>query len=280
MAEVDIKVVDNLSDIYKSAEEKILKAMKGKDLFQQAEKQKMLNQIRSILQSTYEPTAKWIDTNTAKEYQSGIDEVDRAFEAVDIKASFNLISPEALKYLVSTNTDIGEGVKSQVKSLLGNSYANIEKLTNQVSQQIRSELLKEIGVGQVIGTARYKIADELYFVLARKGITGFTSTNKNGTDVNYSLESYVHRLTQSALINSRAAAVVSRSLDRNHDLVQVSNHLKPSPMCESHQGQIVSLTGQTKGYPTLDSITCKSDFKKGGIFHPYCRHSLTVYFET
>ena len=45
----------------------------------------------------------------------------------------------------------------------------------------------------------------------------------------------------------------------------------PGDPCDEWNGEIVSITGETKGYPTYQ------DALDAGVFHPNCRHTLSVY---
>lgn len=42
-------------------------------------------------------------------------------------------------------------------------------------------------------------------------------------------------------------------------------------MCAPWNGKVLSLTGQTPGYPTLEEA------EGAGLFHPNCRHASSLY---
>lgn len=55
------------------------------------------------------------------------------------------------------------------------------------------------------------------------------------------------------------------------DLVEIlGRSVYPDSPCIPYQGQILSLTGKTKGYTTIDEA------KANGLFHPNCIHSFAV----
>ena len=55
------------------------------------------------------------------------------------------------------------------------------------------------------------------------------------------------------------------------DLVEILGHSKVDcSECRQYEGQILSLTGKTKGYTTIDEA------KANGLFHPNCIHSFAV----
>jgi hypothetical protein len=52
--------------------------------------------------------------------------------------------------------------------------------------------------------------------------------------------------------------------------VKVSTHRGACELCQPWQGKILSITGKTKGYPTLEEA------KAAGLFHPRCRHAYSL----
>ena len=65
----------------------------------------------------------------------------------------------------------------------------------------------------------------------------------------------------------------NRLLELGHDLVVITSHHNPCDLCAPWEGQVVSLTGQTEGYPTMEEA------KAAGLFHPNCRHFFGLYVE-
>ena len=62
-------------------------------------------------------------------------------------------------------------------------------------------------------------------------------------------------------------------LEHGEDLIQVSAHNSQCPYCSAWEGKILSLTGTTKGYPTV------GDAMMDGLFHEGCRHSTALYIQ-
>lgn len=55
------------------------------------------------------------------------------------------------------------------------------------------------------------------------------------------------------------------------DLIQISYHTSTCEMCAPRNGKVLSLTGQTPGYPTL------AEAEGAGLFHPNCRHASSLF---
>ena len=268
----------SLIEVYQNAEKEILGKLKYANLEKRNENLKALKQIREILTDLYPITEKELTKEAKKEYDLGSVETEKLLK--DVKPTFNLIDKKTSEFLISNLDDILNPALADVKNVLNSSYRNIEKTLSLVKRELRDELLVKVGEGQVLGTSRKTIARELVWQLEKNGITALTYQNKNNKDINLSLTAYIDGLTRSTLINSKVSAVIDRALQAGHDLLKISTHSKPSPMCKFWQGKIVSITGQNKEYPLLSDALFNGNYKKGGILHRFCRHSLTVYIQT
>ena len=65
----------------------------------------------------------------------------------------------------------------------------------------------------------------------------------------------------------------NRLVEQGHDLVKVSTHRGACEKCVPWQGKVLSITGKTSGYPTLEEA------KAAGLFHPNCRHAYGLYID-
>jgi hypothetical protein len=279
---------EELIKIYKTAEAEILALFEKKDFIDRNERRKTLKQIQSILTGLYNPTEDFIIKNSTKEWETGIEEVKKALKGVSFKGSFNLINPEASKFVLQSLVDIQDAATAEVKQVLSNSYTNINiqvtrvsrLVQNEYASQLATDLANRIAVKQALGDPRKKISQELASIIKDKGVTGLKWQNDKGEDREMTLDTYVKRLARNVLTNSSASSVVSQALSMGYDLVKVSTHAKPSPMCEPLQGEILSITGLTKGYKVLSDVIFKGSYKANSLFHPYCKHALSVYIPT
>lgn len=102
---------------------------------------------------------------------------------------------------------------------------------------------------------------------------GLELFDKNGRRMN--AESYF------AMINRTITSTVARetysslSAEAGYDLMQIdggitAGSLQPGDPCSRWAGKIVSMSGNTPGYPTY------ADALAAGVFHPNCVHTLSV----
>lgn len=114
-----------------------------------------------------------------------------------------------------------------------------------------------------LSLSRIQAAQKALDTLASQGVTGFT--DRAGR--NWDLASYVEMATRTAVSNAwddmQAKAMVRSGLD----LVFTYTHSTEGscPRCIPWLGKTLSLTGATRGYPTLDEA------KAAGFRHPNCR---------
>lgn len=89
----------------------------------------------------------------------------------------------------------------------------------------------------------------------------------------WSMGNYVDMLLRTSSMHVFNEARKSEYLRHNEDLVVVSSHEPTCEMCEPWNGAILSLTGTTDGYQTLEQAQAE------GLFHPNCRHVYSLYVE-
>ena len=106
-------------------------------------------------------------------------------------------------------------------------------------------------------------------VSASQGITAFI--DKSGRSWN--MATYCEMLTRTSTMQVFHQAKVNEYLAHGEDLVIVTYHTPTCKKCAPWGGKILSLTGETKGYPTMEEA------KASGLFHPNCRHTYSLWIE-
>lgn len=75
---------------------------------------------------------------------------------------------------------------------------------------------------------------------------------------------YIQMLTRTTLQRTSHESYTDTLLENGFDLVRISDDGDPCPLCRAWAGVIVSLTGRTKGYPTI------KEARDAGWGHPNC----------
>jgi len=103
--------------------------------------------------------------------------------------------------------------------------------------------------------------------LAERGVTGFVDKANR----EWNMSTYADMVATTTTMQAHLEGTANRLLEHGLDLVQISTHSDPCEKCEPWQGQVVSLTGKTPGYPTM------AEAEEAGLFHPRCRHAYGLY---
>lgn len=115
-------------------------------------------------------------------------------------------------------------------------------------------------------TVRQAVQEELD-AFANLGISGFV--DKNGRT--WEMATYAEMATLTALEKATLYGYVDTMIANGQDLAIISRHPGACPLCVAWENVIISVSGKTPGYPSLDDAIAE------GCFHPRCLHTLSVY---
>lgn len=137
------------------------------------------------------------------------------------------------------------------------------------AEDVYRQVIAETAAPQVLTGAltRREAAQLALNRFADMGITGFV--DRAGRT--WTIESYAEMATRTAAGQAAIQGHIDRLIENDRDLVIVSDAPEECPLCAPWEGRVLSLTGRTPGYPTVDEA------RAAGLFHPNCRHSLSAY---
>lgn len=140
----------------------------------------------------------------------------------------------------------------------------------RTAQDAYREVVAQASAEVVSGTAnKWEAVQSGLNKFADRGVTGFVDS----AGKRWSMQSYVEMAVRTATTQASVEGHVNRLSANGFDLVRVSDHAEECPLCAQWEGKVLSSSGQTEGYPSLD------DAKAGGLFHPNCGHSVGIYIE-
>lgn len=131
---------------------------------------------------------------------------------------------------------------------------------------IKQQLNMIIAEGRLTGETRRNISAGVKEKLQREGIPAL----RDRAGKKWSLDNYSEMLVRTKGVEARNQGLANKMLEYGYDLVQISNHGSSHKACAKWEGKILSITGNTPGYPTLDEA------KSSGLFHPRCEHAMNV----
>ena len=241
-----------LIQLYTEAEREILieyeKALrKGNDLKSLTT---LKNNVAAIRADLLAGGRTWCEEAIPALYQAAMAEVDSGLAA----QAFGAIHQQAMQVLAE------------------NTFARLQEVDAVIGRRVQDvyrDLALEAVRGDVAGYSTWKQTAKRYREqLAEKGITGFKDAAGRQWNMKTYTEMVARTTTREAMINGTA----NRLLEHGQDLAEITGGTAKNTcqVCRAWVGRIVSLTGKTPGYPTLD------DARGAGVFHGNCTHNIAT----
>ncbi|WP_181275999.1 phage minor capsid protein [Brevibacterium oceani] len=171
------------------------------------------------------------------------------------------------------------GRTDAITRLLSEAMRPHEEAILQIRRQARDAYDRAVtnAVAQMLtgsGT-RFEAARDAVLDLMRSGVTTF----RDRTGRKWDLASYVEMATRTSAGNAMIEGHTDRLVDMGEDLVIVSNAPEECKICRPFEGRVLSVSGRTTGkLSDGKTVMCSvSEAKREGLFHPNCRHSMSLY---
>lgn len=218
----------------------------------------MRDNVRAILDSLRAGSRTWCEDAIPRIYVRSAQGVDVQLRAAGVAraiSGFGAIHQQAAKVLAEA------------------AYSRFDDVALTVGRRV-DDIYRSLALENVRGSvAGYKtwaqVARNYRDQLAEQGVTGFR--DRSGRE--WSMRTYSQMVARTTTMECHLEGTKNRLIEHGHDLVQVSKHYRPCDKCAPWEGRILSLTGRTPGYPTLEEA------KVAGLFHPNCRHTYSIYID-
>ena len=217
----------------------------------------MKKNIEAILQQLREGNRTWCEQAIPRVYSQGLYSADAMLKDIGatVKAGYGAIHQQAAQVLAE------------------NTFQRLEDVVQVIGRQVNDiyrELALENVRGTVVGYDTWKqTARRFREQLAERGVTGF----KDRSGRMWNMRTYTEMHARTVCMEAHLQGTANRLVEQGHDLVKVSTHLGACELCQPWQGKILSITGKTKGYPTLEEA------KAAKLFHPRCRHAYGLHID-
>jgi hypothetical protein len=248
-----------LSTLYEEAETEILKEISrallrgNKTEYLEA----MLSNVRAILKDLRAGSRTWCEEAIPLVYIAGAEAADAQMKKAGVQ--------------MTASAGFG-GIHQQAAQVLAEAaYNRLEDVVSFIgrrTEDIYRTLALENVRGSVAGYKTWqKVAETYREQLAEQGITGF----RDKANREWNMRSYADMVSRTTTMEAHLEGTKNRIVETGHDLVKVSTHAGACEKCQPWEGKILSLTGKTEGYPTLQEA------KEAGLFHPNCGHAYGLY---
>lgn len=162
-----------------------------------------------------------------------------------------------------------ELIVAETQSNLQSASRGLLRATDDVFRQVIARAAPQV----LLGTqTRREAAQAALDEFAARGISGFVDTAGR----RWSLESYVAMATRTGTMNAAVAGHTDRLVANGQDLVVVSDAPQECKLCRAWEGKVLSLTGLQRADGVRPAGTL-DQAKADGLFHPGCRHSVSLY---
>lgn len=251
--------IAKLTKAYQRTYAEILNEIEGATDFGVANRKNLLSQIEGHLEELGKQAQGIIEAELPRQYKDGATEAVMQLKNADapirVGAGFSRIHQDAIKALVAdTSKAFGESLTGVARSA--------DQIINKATKQ---EITMRLASGQIKGEALREVKKSVMGAIQQQGL--YALMDKGGHT--WTLDRYTEMLIRTKSVEARNRGLMNRVVENNYDLVQVSSH-GASDACGQWEGKILSVSGKTKGVPTL------SEAEGGGLFHPNCKHAINV----
>lgn len=251
--------VEQLTEFFKEGRLVLQDALVALEGMSPVERGVQMQRISGIINDLEFGTKRWVEKNIPISYKEGADfavnQMLRKNLKVSVQKGFDSIHRDAVQALATATYDSMFGTLEALRSRTQRTIAQLNGI------DVQDKLFKDITKGETRQRIKKVIKEEA----KEKGVVAFTDRGGKRWDVERYSE-MVARTSRADVFNN---AVANRALENGFDLVQVTRNSSSHVECAMWEGKVLSLTGATPGYPTLE------DAKLTGIFHPNCKHTYT-----
>ena len=263
--------IEEVRRVYAEAERKILSRIsnrlkRGKSLDISEWEQQKLTELRTMRRGIENDVIKnlqnfnddELEKLIRKSYRQGSDQAAASLKKVlDEKVQDSLIQSDERAIRALTQ---------EYQQSLDDTHFRILRQSEDVYRKAVREGAQFVNSGA--GT-RLEGSQRILNDLANRGVTGF----QDSAGRNWSLSSYVEMATRTATGRAQVEGNLNRMHENDVDLVVVSAHAESCELCDPWEGEILSISGDSDEYPSVD------DARGEGLFHENCTHNLTAYIE-
>jgi hypothetical protein len=241
---------------------------------QLAEVNRLGSAARGLLLELGPEVAAEIEAAIAEAALLGIAEAD-----ADIR---RMSGPRGVTPAAAVDVAAVEALASETVEAVTSTHEGILRSTTDGYRKVVSEVSGRTVTG--VGNRR-EATQQALNKFADRGITGFT--DRAGR--NWRIDNYSEMAIRTATLRAMHTGHSNRLKQRGYDLVVVSSHPNPAPVCKEFEGKILSITGATptgkrtfdsalNGDPVTEDVYATMDAAESkGLHHPNCRHRHTLF---
>lgn len=252
--------IDALIKTYRSAYQDLVETIVYSTESGRIQKARVMATIKQNLAELGDNVDAWAKSTIPQYYLDGANKAiqDLRKQGVDLTKSSGLaaVNKSAIEALVSSTSDA-----------LYQAITGIQRnVSNILNDAVRQQTNFIIADGKLKGEALKTVANGVKQTIKDQGIDALTDSAGRS----WSFDRYAEMLARTKAVEARNTGMANRMLQNGYDLVQVTDTGSTHQVCADWEGQVLSVTGNTPGYPTV------ADAEADGLFHPNCQHAINV----
>lgn len=246
----------------------ILSTLASSDLLDDAQRTAALNQINAMLNQFGKTVQDVLPQEVILSYFQGVEGANALLIGAGASLTHTAVFTNEGKITKPFQKVIHtRAVETLVEKTMGDMNAAIRTAKESVGINIErtlAQVKEDIATGIIRGDARKVTKLRVMDSFLKEGMTSFITSDRKKLPLNFYAETVVRTKTRDATVTG----TVNRYRDTGSDLVQIVGNGDSCKTCSSYNGLVISLSGDTEGYPVLG---------QNGIqlppFHPNCRCS-------
>lgn len=215
-----------------------------------------MRRVNGILKALGAKVTPIIIADIKWHYTSSALEVTNAMRGAGILTKGALDEQE----IIELNSIISQSLNDYGEALSG-AFNSAQKVMTDARKTAMEQIFVE---GKLQGSSLAEVKKKIIENLQKDFVA---IVDKGGRT--WKLDRYAEMLTRTRMREVTNMGLVTRLQREGYDLVQVSSHPNDCEMCSPWDGKVLSITGRTPGYPTVDDATAT------GLFHPNCYDNKT-----
>jgi Phage minor capsid protein 2 len=175
------------------------------------------------------------------------------------------------------NVAFSQLAKETIDSILADTFDDLLSATELTSKRtkriVRRVVSEQMKVDMARARGRKIMSKGIIEELTKQGLSktvkeeGFVGiVDKKGRQ--WELNRYVDMVVRSKYKQARFEGMRTKAVEDGYDLAVVSSH-GAKDKCRKYEGMVISMNGQTAGYPTYQELRRSNE-----IFHPNCKHTI------
>ena len=214
--------------------------------------QELRKEVESLLNNKAKLAKLKVGQGILKAYKAGVNSAEKD-AGKPLTAMNDLNVPLTIQNMLLTNYNLIDDANSRILRNVNDAYRDV---------------MAESATGLLSGVdTRVQASQKMMDKLAAKGITSFT--DKAGRK--WQMSTYTEMAMRTASAHAAIEGHIQTQQSFGMDLMKVSRIGTTCPICARWQGVVLSISGKTPGYHTVDEA------RAAGLFHPNCKHTITMF---